>query len=291
MEKKFSFAIVGGDMRQINLAELLARDGHDVFLYAMEKSNAPDGVIQKNNISSLSNKRDCIILPLPATIDDKTLNAPFSMHKTSIDDLFSAFSTGQTVIAGKLKNSLFEKAGRSGIRLYDYLDREDFTVLNSIPTAEGAIECAMSETKTVLSGRNCLVIGFGHIGKLLCAKLRGLGANVYASARKSGDLAWISAYGYKPLHTAQIIDSIAEFDVIFNTVPAPLIRREELLFVKQNAFICDLASKPGGVDFDAARELEISAVHALSLPGKVAPLFAAESMRDTIYNILSEWGN
>ena len=275
-------------MRQVKLAKLLADDGHDVFGYALENAEAIHGMIQKTNLSSLSKKVDCVILPLPATVDDKFLNAPFSSQKYLMDDLFSIFHTGQTVIAGKLKNSFFEKAGRSGIRLFDYLEREDFTVLNSIPTAEGAIEVAMRETKTVLNRRNCLVIGFGHIGKLLAAKLRGLGAYVTVSARKSGDLAWISAYGYNPIQTSEIYDSLDKYDIIFNTVPALIIGENELSRITPDTFICDLASAPGGVDFDAARIKQISTVHALSLPGKVAPVTSGEIIADTVGMWLSK---
>ena len=49
--------------------------------------------------------------------------------------------------------------------------------------------------------------------------------------------------------------------------------------------LIDLASKPGGVDFSAAKELGIHAVQALSLPGKTAPRAAAEIIKNTIYNI------
>ena len=50
----------------------------------------------------------------------------------------------------------------------------------------------------------------------------------------------------------------------------------------------DLASKPGGIDFDAARELGVNTIWALSLPGKVAPISAGQIICDTIHNILTE---
>jgi dipicolinate synthase subunit A len=44
------------------------------------------------------------------------------------------------------------------------------------------------------------------------------------------------------------------------------------------------------VDFEKARDLGVKAIWALSLPGKVAPLTAAEFIRDTVYNIMDELG-
>jgi len=291
MNKKLKFAVVGGDLRQVRLASLLAGDENDVYTFALDRAELSDGVYSSGNISNLSKKYDCIILPIPIKSDSKHLNAPLSSYQYSIDELFSQITTGQTVIAGRVDNSLFEKAGRSGIRLYDYLDREDFTVMNSIPTAEGAIQVAMQELDTTLNRKKCLVVGFGHIGKILAYYLRGLGAQVTASARKFGDLAWISAYGYNPVHTSDLKKTLSEFDIIFNTVPSLIFDENLLAAVRPDTFICDLASKPGGIDFNAARQLEIHTVQALSLPGKYSPGTAAKAMRDTIYNILNEWGN
>lgn len=290
MPKKLRFAVVGGDARQVQLASLLADGGHEVHAFALDRAEINANVICGDEISHLSGKFDCIVLPIPVRVDEEHLNAPLASYQYGIDELFSLFATGQTVIAGRVDNTLFAKAGRSGIRLYDYLEREDFTVMNSIPTAEGAIEVAMRELDTTLNRKKCLVIGFGHIGKLLAHYLTGLGVRVTASARKFGDLAWISAYGYDAVETANIKNALSEFDIIFNTVPALVLDESSLLKIRPDALICDLASKPGGVDFNAAKRLGLNAIQALSLPGKCAPLSAAAAMRDTIYNILDEWG-
>lgn len=290
MKKKLDFAIVGGDMRQATLAGLLSADGHRVFAYALEKADVGENIIPITDISDLSKNVDCVILPLPAKSGKGFLNAPLSDIKIKIEDMFSLFPIGQTVIGGKLDNSLFEMAGRCGIRLFDCLEREDFTVMNSVPTAEGAIACAMELQKTTLNSSRCLILGYGHIGKLLSAYLKGLGADVTVSARKSGDIAWISAYGYKPILTSEINTSLSGFDIIFNTIPSLILDRDALSNVRSDALICDLAALPGGVDFDAASTLSLRTCHALSLPGKVAPLTAAKSLRSTVYNILNEWG-
>lgn len=56
------------------------------------------------------------------------------------------------------------------------------------------------------------------------------------------------------------------FDVIVNTVPAPLIDREMIGTMGSGTFLLDLASAPGGIDLAAAGTAEIKAVWALSLP-------------------------
>lgn len=290
MSRTLDFAIVGGDNRHARLAKLLSEDGHRVFSYALEKAELTDDIIRIRDISTLSKNIDCVILPIPLRSTKGLLNTPLSDSRYEINTLFSLFPTGQTVIGGKIGNDMFELAGRCGIRLFDCLEREDFTIMNSVPTAEGAISVAMQMQEKSLNGSSCLILGYGHIGKLLAAKLYGLGAKVTVSARKTSDLAWISAYGYIPLTTSEAIKNLSGFDIIFNTIPSKILGREELSTATTNTLICDLASIPGGTDFDAARELNLRTVHALSLPGKVAPATAAESLRSTVYNILNEWG-
>ena len=58
----------------------------------------------------------------------------------------------------------------------------------------------------------------------------------------------------------------------------------------KDTLIIDLASKPGGVDMDAARDLGVKVIWALGLPGKVAPVTAGNIIKETICNIFSESG-
>lgn len=290
MDMKKTFAIVGGDMRQCHLAELLSADGHTVHAYALEKCNFTDNVMVRTDISELSRRVDCVIMPLPITMEPGVLNAPLSQDTFMIEDIFNLLPTGQTVVAGKVSHALFEKAGRCGVRLFDYLEREEFSVSNAIPSAEGAVQIAMEELAITLQKAKCLVIGYGRIGKLLSHYLRAFGCEVTVSARKHSDLAWISAYGYKAENTNQLSGKLSDFDVIFNTVPAEILGAELLLELKENALVIDLASKPGGIDFETAKKLGIKTIWALSLPGKVAPVTAGQIMKQTIYNIIDEWG-
>ena len=61
---------------------------------------------------------------------------------------------------------------------------------------------------------------------------------------------------------------------------------EELAALKEGTPVIDLASLPGGVDDESAAALGVRVVHALSLPGKTAPVTAARYLRDTVYHML-----
>ena len=75
-----------------------------------------------------------------------------------------------------------------------------------------------------------------------------------------------------------------------NTVPHRVLGVEELADLKEGCLVIDLASKPGGVDLEAARQLGVRVIWALSLPGKVAPVTAGAAIRNTVYNLMRELG-
>ena len=64
--------------------------------------------------------------------------------------------------------------------------------------------------------------------------------------------------------------------------------RPALEQISKDCLLIDLASMPGGIDFDAANDLHLDVIHALSLPGKTAPKAAAAMIRNTVCNCLKE---
>jgi dipicolinate synthase subunit A len=148
----------------------------------------------------------------------------------------------------------------------------------------------MEEMPITLHNCNALILGYGRVGKTLAKALQGLGVNVYVEARMYADLAWIKSFGYKPVLLNELQTIVKDMDVLFNTIPTIILNNDILKALSSDCLIIDLASKPGGVDFDKAKEIGLKAIWALSLPGKVAPVTAAEFMRDTIYNIIEELG-
>ena len=60
--------------------------------------------------------------------------------------------------------------------------------------------------------------------------------------------------------------------------------------LRKDTLMIDLASKPGGVDFNIAGKLGLKVIWALSLPGKVAPVSSGEIIAGTVLNILKERG-
>ncbi len=159
---------------------------------------------------------------------------------------------------------------------------------NDIPTCEGAIQLAMEQTAYTLQGSRCLVIGYGRIGAQLARKLRALDAQVTVSARSPRDFARIQSAGMQTLDTRSLAGQLGGFDLIFNTVPSPVLGAPELAELLPDCLVIDLASLPGGISPDTQPPPSCRVLHALSLPGRVAPLSAARAIHDTVCTILQE---
>lgn len=281
-------AVIGGDNRQGFLAGALAEDGLDVIVNGLEKLPGLQGARFVSDTAEAVLEADAIVLPMPVSHDGVTVNAPYGYSVIYLTDILAAAGPDQLILGGKIDSSLFQSIDELGLKAVDYLAREELSIRNAIPTAEGALAIAIKETPITLFGSKCLVIGYGRLGKVMAARLGSMGADVTVSARKQADLAWILAGGFKPVQTGEIYHSLDQYDLVFNTVPACILGRAELQKMKSQAVIIDLASAPGGVDFTAAQQMGIKAIQALSLPGKVAPASAADIIKDTIINILRE---
>ena len=288
MIKKIS--IIGGDLRIVKLAEMLAKDEFELYTYAIDKAESLKkikNIIQCDTIEETIKNGDIIVGSIPLSSNNLEVNTPFSDKTVSLQELAEKIK-GKTFIAGNIKKDFLDLAKDSNTKIIDLLDREELVVLNTISTAEGAIQIAMEETTRTIHESNVLVLGFGRVGKILANMLKGIGANVFCEARKNVDLAWIKAYGYEPIRLNELENSLGKFNIIINTIPSIILEEKQLEKVNKDCLIIDLASNPGGVDRNSAKKLGIKTIWALSLPGKVAPLTSAEFIKDTIYNILKE---
>ena len=280
-------SVIGGDLRQLTLAELLTKDGYDVKVIGFGENSMSSKYRTAKDINEASNS-DIIILPMPVTLDYKTVNTPFEQKSIKLADLAGVVKKGALVLGGRITKDVFELFKNN--KCIDYYTREELMIKNAVPTAEGAIEIAMCETAITLNDSKCLVIGYGRIGKVLAKLLQSLGSDVYVSARKYSDLAWIDVNGYKSVHNDNLKSVANNFDVIFNTAPALILDEDILKTISSDCVVIDLASKPGGVDFEKARDLGLKVIWALSLPGKCAPLSSGKIIKETILNILHEEG-
>ncbi len=298
MSKKAKLAILGGDLRQIAVAEELSSWGFIVELWGIDKgiSVFADSWIYEDWEAAI---KDCraVILPLPASADGVRINCPLlsTSGGLKIAKLLDTVAPGTLIIGGKLHSALKLAAEDCGTQCIDYFLREELQIKNAVPTAEGALAIAMEHMPITLAGAKAAVVGYGRIGKVLADRLQKLGVHVTVFARKETDLALAEGFGFSGVKISSTAPSSLMtisngYDVIFNTVPVWLIDYPIIENMTSNTLMIDLASAPGGIDIHAAKDRGLTVIRALSLPGKHSPTTAGRIIAQTIIQILTEEG-
>ena len=213
---KHRVAIVGGDLRIVKLAIMLAKDNNEVYVFGLENAEDlkdNDNIIQCDTIKKAIQNVDIVIGPIPFSSNGTTLNTPFSEKEITIREMMHVINA-KVLIAGGISPEVYEMANDEYIEIIDIMKREELAVLNTIATAEGTIQLAIENTNKILHGSEVLILGFGRIGKVLARKLAGLSVKVTCAARKDEDLAWIQAYGHKATNINAIGENLKNFDII-----------------------------------------------------------------------------
>ena len=335
----YDFLVLGGDMRQVYLADILREQGYRVADYLLPQ----DGKSFSKEIKGESKKEveatssllfellkgeediffeelsqtGTILAPIPLSKEGKNLNCTQAKEKFALEQLIAGLKKGQYFFAGCIPKWFLAKCEQKEVYCYDYMEDESLAVRNAVATAEGVLAEAILKYPGNLHDTKCLVLGFGKYGRVLAEKLKGLSARVTVCIRKDSDYAWAKACGYEAVYfdkiliqrqhrkdtqlicqnltqdeeeneeeTRELSRKIMEYPLIFNTVPSQILDRRLLSKVRKDGFIFDLASAPGGVDYEAARRLKIAAASYPSLPGKYAPKASAQVMAELIKRVI-----
>src|SRR5690625_1662894 len=92
----------------------------------------------------------------------------------------------------------------------------------------------------------------------------------------------------QPVSLTKLCDGIKDTNICINPIPHLVITKEIINQMNKNTLVIDVASKPGGIDFDAAKTAGINTLHALGLPGKFAPKTAGDIIGHTIAELIRE---
>lgn len=282
-----NISVIGGDKRIVELVKLLKKDENEICLFGFGQCDELQSFKQASNLDEALQNSKLVITSIPLSKDGKTINTRYTEKTILIEDFFQK-AKGKKIVTGNITDEIskFIELDNKN-ELIDVMKCEELTVKNAIPTAEGAIQIAMEKSQITIHDSKCLVLGFGRIGKILAKMLNGFGAEVYCEARKQQDLAWIKTYGYRPVHLNNVEKVLGRCDFIFNTIPFMILDERKLNLINKQSVIIDLASKPGGIDFETAKKLDLQVDWALALPGRVASKTAAKYIYETMKNSFS----
>ena len=275
--------IIGGDNRQIYMADFLEKSGFDIEVYGLsDKKRTPS-----DNIRLSINNADAVILPLPVSKDGKYINSAIPIKETT-DEIISFIKEETVVFAGMMNRNIESRLDKKNIKHFDYFKREEVTIRNTVPTVQGILKTIIDNIDYTIHSSKCAVFGYGRVAKITADILCSLGADVTVCARKKSDLVLAQTKLLKGLLIEDFYKYSDEFDIIINTVPSVVIDRKIIENVKKDCLIIDVSSAPYGTDFAAANEFGINALQCPSLPGKVAPKTAGIIIGEAVIDILKE---
>src|SRR5690554_1070410 len=206
---------------------------------------------------------DLIIAPMSGTDDKGFMNSAFITHPPKLDkNFFKLLRDNSLFLIGTARPAIKSLLEKMKIKYIEMTKLDELAILNAIPTAEGALQIAIEETDFTIFESRVLIYGLGRVGLTLAWRLKALGAETYVVTRNSSACARGKDLGIKLLSYSKLDEYLNKINIIFNTVPAPVIKQRDIKLMQEDVLIIDLASYPGGVDFKAAREKGIKAILA-----------------------------
>ncbi|MDF2678080.1 MAG: dpaA [Bacillota bacterium] len=288
---QYDAAIIGGDLRQIYLSDVLEKSGYKVITYGLNNNDLNINLKKSKKAEEAIKSSKTIITPIPFSKDKTHItnldsNNLGNFQELTVQEFLSYLTSEQYLIGGNIPNAAIETCRTKNIPHLDLMKIDDISLLNAIATAEGAIAEAINKSVVNLHQNTCLVLGYGKCAKVLAAKLSGLGVKVTICARNQQSLVESYTNNFSCLKLNELKNSIHDFNYIFNTIPAVVLNKELLSLLSKETTIIDIASSPGGLDYNAAKELNLNAHLCLGIPGKTAPKASAEILAEAIIPIL-----
>ncbi|MGN0351979.1 MAG: dipicolinate synthase subunit DpsA [Roseburia sp.] len=253
------------DMRQVYLADILNKKGHTVRCLDIRDSRLLKEQILK--LQDFLPEAEMLILPIPVT--------KLTEQELFMDVLNKKIRNETLVLGGCFPETFTEWMEQRGISYLDFMEDETVVEENSVATAEGAIADVILHSPYNIRESKIIVSGYGKCGKAIAERLQALGARVTILARKRESRKAAKSKGFYAADFAFGPEEAMGANVLINTVPAPVITELIIRELPKDAYLLDIASKPGGIDFQSAKEHGIQAELLLGIPGRYAPMESA----------------
>lgn len=184
-------------------------------------------------------------------------------------------------------SSVKEYLNGKGIKFFNFFDDEAFVVKNAYLTAEGAFAYIIQNTNVTIKQMPILVLGYGRLGKSVTKILKDNYAVVSIATNDNMEYALASIFADRVFTLEEYQETLYEYKTIVNTIPQKILKGEILKLLDKDCFVLDLASKPGGMNFQEAEKLGLKYMHALGVPGKTSPKTAGLYLTESVLKKLS----
>lgn len=288
MNKQFDMAIIGGDRRQLYMADYFKNKGYRVVAYGLPDDSSHNSFVSVNSMKEALESSNYVIVPVPMSRGHNAITAMEVKATLPVDEFCDSLQPHHCIFGGCLTKEVKTICQERSISYYDFMEDSTVAYRNAIATAEGTIAEAILRSTGNLYHSKGLILGYGRCAKVLAHKLQALGMFVTIAARKEKDRTEANVFGYESVNITEMKEKIHEYNYIFNTIPDLVLTKDILENISIEAVIIDIASAPGGIDFEAAKELHLNAHLYLGIPGKVAPKASAEILAEAVLSIVKE---
>lgn len=278
-------------MRQVYLARALAEQGFGVNVWGLCRQCSHGKIHCGATLKEAVENADIIAGPVPFFKAGKLYTVSEALSGNpgfDAEEILLYIKKGSCFFAGSIPEAFCRKAEQAGVSCFDFMKDERVCMKNTIGTAEGMIAEAIARSPGNLYKSKCLVFGYGRCGSALVSLLKGFSCEVAVCEKEAHAAARAEIFADRIVSPGELPGYLKEVPYIFNTVPALVLSKAALGYVRKDALILDLASAPGGVDYEAASKLGMEAVLLPGLPGKYAPKSSGEILAEAIVEKLKD---
>ncbi|MBE3591079.1 MAG: NAD(P)-binding domain-containing protein [Firmicutes bacterium] len=273
-------AVVGGDRRQSAAARALAAAGLHV------RTACLPGLPPGDPLEALSGADAWLLPPAPVPSDGTVGEGDCAVQVGP--RTLRRLRAGARVLCGRLAPAVRAEVERAGCVAVEYAEREDFAAANAELTAEGALAHLLVASGRAIAGCRMAVLGYGRCGQAVARKAAAWGAHVTVVARSPEARRRAAQLGFSTCSFEDAGGVLAESAAVVNTVPAQVLGEERLACLGRDAYVLDLASAPGGVDWEAARRRGVRAEALPGVPGRLVPETAGRIVASVALTVLRE---
>jgi dipicolinate synthase subunit A len=288
-----TIGMLGGDKREQEIARRAAATGADVRAHGFPwPDGGIAGVKKLDDPAAVLADARFALFPIPGISASGALFAPAAPAPIIPDRAtLSRMAPRAHIILGWADKNLKSHADALSIRLHEYEWDRSLMLQRTPAILEGLLKIVIENTAITIHNSNACVVGQGTIGAVLTRYLVALGAHTHIAARNPEQRAAAFVAGATPHQLEELPELAPRLDFIFSTVPSRVVGEDVLSRLPKSALIVDLAAPPGGVDFDAAKRLKLTAIWGRGL-GSRAPVTVGASqwggIRERIEKILLE---
>src|SRR5437763_192127 len=290
---KLSIGMLGGDRREQEIARRAAATGADLRAYGFPwPEQGIPGVRQMKDPAAVLKGTRFALFPIPGIAANGALFAPAAPAPIVPDRaLLSGMAPRAHIILGWADKSLKAHADALSIWLHEYEWDRSLMLQRTPAILEGLLKIVIENTTITIHNSTACVVGQGTIGAVLTRYLVALGAHTHVAARNPEQRAAAFVAGATPHELEELPELAPRLDFIFSTVPSRVVGEDVLSGLPKSALVVDLAAPPGGVDFDTAKRLGLTAIWGRGL-GSRAPVTVGASqwggIRSRIEKILAQ---